>query len=111
MLILVVKSNWVNHIFLVKLVAVDANLGISSLFKEVEGNLRELCIRKNILRLFNPLLNLATELIKLRLKLICRTAFDNLLVTDNLLLKLRINRHWSCTVLTGNKSLELVCAH
>ena len=35
MLIFVVKSNRVNHIFLVKLVAVDANLGISSLFKEV----------------------------------------------------------------------------
>ena len=92
MLILVVKSNRVNHIFLVKLVAVDANLGISSLFKEVKGNLRELCIRKNIFRLFNPLLNLTAELIKLRLELISRTAFDNLLVTDNLLLEFRINR-------------------
>ena len=32
-------------------------------------------------------------------------------VIRNLLLEFRINRHWSCTVLTCNKSLELVCTH
>lgn len=33
-----------NLVFFVKLVTVDADLCVSSLFKEVEGNLRELCV-------------------------------------------------------------------
>ena len=42
---LIVKMlNGVNHIFFVELVTVDASLGISSLFKEVKGNLRELSV-------------------------------------------------------------------
>ena len=80
---------------------VNTGLLCLTVLEEIGCNLREQSVGKNILLLLDPLLALLTELRKLGLNQVCRSAGDRCNIADALLLNHGIERLDRLTELTG----------
>ena len=107
-------STQLNRISLAVLVgraAVNLSLLGSPVLEEILGHCREQRIAENILILLLPLCAFLLKLRKLRSNLVCRTAGDRCLVTDDLLLDFRIERFNRLSELAHKDLLGLLWNH
>ena len=98
-----------NLFFLIGMFTVNAVFFVSSLFKELNSYLSELCITEYVFFLFNPFSTFFTYCIEFRLEKVCRTAVNRFCVTDYLLSEFRINRNWCLAVFASYNALEFLC--